>query len=186
MNKQAFMSQLKRNLMPLKQSARQEILADFEEHFNDGAKSGKTDAQVAKELGDPKQLAQQYLTTVQKEEKTSVPESVGRGIFVGLGLLLLDAIILIPIVASLFAVVISLWAIPISTFASAIAFLIYPLFTALTVSMPYYIALMASIALLGFTVASAIGMFYLSKYFIKFVIGFGKMHYRIIVGGIRG
>ena len=54
MNKQTFMAQLKRNLMPLKQSTRQEILADFEEHFKDGELSGKIADQVAEELGDPK------------------------------------------------------------------------------------------------------------------------------------
>ena len=186
MNKQTFMSQLKRQLMPLKQSTRLEIIADFEEHFQDGAISGKTDAQVAEELGDPKDLAQEYLSTADNNEKALGAEKVGRGIFVGFGLLLLDAIIVIPIVASLFAALISLWTVPISLFASAIALLIYPLFTAFTFAIPYYLALLASIALIGLTVASAIGLYYLSKYFVKFIIGFAKMHYRIIVGGIKG
>ena len=186
MNKRTFMSQLKNHLISLKKSTRQEILADIEEHFKDGELSGKTTAQVAEELGDPKQLAQQYLTTAENNEKTSIPENIGRGIFVGFGLLLLDAMIVIPIVASLFATLIGLWAIPISLFASAIALLIYPLITVFTFSIPYYIALMSSIALLGATVAISIGLFYLSKYFVKFIVGFAKMHYRIITGGIKG
>ncbi len=186
MNKQTFMSQLKRHLLPLKQSTRQEILTDFEEHFQNGSMSGKTAQQVAQELGDPKELAQQYLSSAEAGDKTSIPENVGRGIFAAFGLLLLDAMIMIPIVASLFAVVVSLWTIPISFAASSIALLIYPLFTAFTFAIPYYLTLLISISFLGLSVATAIGMFYLSKYFIKFVVSFAKMHYRIIVGGSRG
>ncbi|MCK5128483.1 MAG: DUF1700 domain-containing protein [Clostridiales bacterium] len=186
MNKQIFMTQLKRHLMPLNLSTRQEILADFEEHFKDGESLGKTAEQVAEELGDPKQLAQQYLTTAEKGEKTSIPENVGRGIFVGLGLLLLDAMIVIPIVASLFAVLISLWAIPLSLFVSALALFISPLLAIFSFALPYYLAIMTAIALLGLTVAMSIGLAYLSKYFIRFIVGFAKMHYNIIVGGIKG
>lgn len=186
MNKNTFMTKLKRNLVQLKQSTRQEILADFEEHFADGAISGKTEAQVAEELGNPKQLAEHYITTAENDDKASIPEAVGRGIFAGLGLLLLNAMIIIPIVAGLFAAVVSLWTVPISTFASAIALIVYPIFGTLPVSIPYFFTLLASIALLGFSVASAIGMYYLSKYFVKGVVAFAKMQYRVIAGGAKG
>ena len=186
MNKKEFMSQLKRALMPLRQSARQEILTDLEEHFKDGASLGKTDFEVAEELGDPKELAQQYLTSADSAEKASLPENVGRGIFVGLGLLLLDAMIVIPIAASVFAAIIGLWAVPISTFASSIALIIYPFFTGVLVTIPYYLTFMISIGLLGFAAASGIGLFYLSKYYIRFIVRLARMHYKMIVGGSRG
>jgi uncharacterized membrane protein len=186
MNRKEFMSQLKRALIPLRQSARQEILTDLEEHFKDGAALGKTDFEVAEELGNPKELAQQYLTSAKANEKASIPENVGRGIFVGFGLLLLDAMIVIPIAAGIFATIIGLWAVPISTFASSIALIIHPFFSVVSIGIPYYLTFLVSIALLGFTAASAIGLFYLSKYYVKLIVRLAKMHYKMIVGGSRG
>ena len=97
------------------------------------------------------------------------------------GLLLLDAIIVIPIIASLFAVLISLWAAAIAIGVSA-GFLIFtPLLVALP--LPYYLILLAAIALIGLAIAFVIGLYYLSKYFVKMVVKYAKAHYRIIVGG---
>jgi uncharacterized membrane protein len=186
MNKKEFMSQLKRALLPLRQSARQEILTDLEEHFKDGASLGKTDLEVSEELGNPKELAQQYLTSAKADEKASIPENVGRGIFVGFGLLLLDAMIVIPIAAGIFAAIIGLWAVPISFFASSIALIIYPFFSVVSMTIPYYLTFMVSIALMGFAAASGIGLFYLSKHYIKVIVRLAKMHYKMIVGGSRG
>ncbi len=183
MNKQTFMSQLKRHLMPLKQSARQEILADFEEHFQNGTLSGKTALQVAEELGNPRELAKQYISASETDKKSNIPEKVGKGIMIGFGLLLLDAIIMIPIIASLFAVLISLWTVPLSLAAGSIALIIYPIVTSFTFAIPYFLSLMISIALFGLSVAMVIGLLYISKYFIKIVVKYAVAHYKIIVGG---
>ncbi len=185
MNKQTFILQLKRELEPLKQSARQEILADFEEHFANGQAQGKTEDQVAQELGSPKELAQEYIESAEGNEKSINAGGIGRGILTAFGLLLFDAMILIPITAAFFAIVVSLWAVPLSLFASSIALVVYPLIN-IAFAIPYIVSLLVAIALLALSVAMGIGMFYMSKYFIKFVAEIGKAQYRIIVGGSRG
>ena len=183
MNKQMFMKTMSRELEPLKQAAKQEILADFEEHFENGKTSGKTEEQVAEELGNPRELAAQYVAEAAEDEKRSVQAGkVGRSILAAFGLLLLDLMIIIPIVASLFAVLLSLWTIPLAVGFSAGALIFLPLF-GFGLFVPYWLTLIIAIALLAFAVASFIGMIYLSKYFIKFVVKFAKAHYNIIVGG---
>lgn len=186
MNKQTFMLELKRQLAPLKESTRLEIIADFDEHFQNGALSGKSAEQVSEELGNPRELAQQYLQTADLTDKANVTGgNIGRGIIIGFGLLLLDAMILLPILFSLLALVISLWTIPIALLVSSLALIVYPLIN-LSIGIPYYLAFMTSISLLALTIAMGIGMYYVSKYFIKLIIAFGKMHYKIIAGGSRG
>jgi len=183
MNKQNFMLQLTRELGPLKQSAKQEILADFEEHFVSGQAQGKTENQVAEELGLPKELAQEYIFEAGEGEKKTIPVgNVGRSIMAVVGLFFLDVMIMLPIIASLFAVVISLWTIPISLLASAIFLMILPLIN-FVYAVPYGLAIIISISFLGLATAISIGLVYVSKYFIKMVVAYAKAHYNIITGG---
>lgn len=61
MTKTEFLQQLYNHLLPLAAAERDEIIADFEEHFQAGAESGKTEEQICEELGSPQSCAQQYL-----------------------------------------------------------------------------------------------------------------------------
>ena len=61
MTKAEFLQQLQNHLLPLAAADRDEILADFEEHFQAGLESGKTEAQICQELGNPYSCALQYL-----------------------------------------------------------------------------------------------------------------------------
>lgn len=61
MTKQEFLQHLKVHLQPLPAAEREDILADFEEHFQAGAESGKTEEQICAELGNPYTCALQYL-----------------------------------------------------------------------------------------------------------------------------
>lgn len=64
MTKQEFLQHLKVHLQPLPAAEREDILADFEEHFQAGAESGKTEEQICAELGNPYTCALQYLRSV--------------------------------------------------------------------------------------------------------------------------
>ena len=61
MNKQQFMFTLSQNLKPLGQSAVQDILADFDDHFRNGLDAGHSEDEIANELGNPAEIARQYL-----------------------------------------------------------------------------------------------------------------------------
>jgi uncharacterized membrane protein len=61
MNKHAFMHILRQQAGPLGPAAVTEILADFEEHFANGLARGKSELEITTELGDPAEIARQYL-----------------------------------------------------------------------------------------------------------------------------
>jgi len=61
MNKNQFMHILQQNLHDLGQENVTDILADFEEHFANGLSRGRSEEDITAELGDPLEIARQYL-----------------------------------------------------------------------------------------------------------------------------
>jgi hypothetical protein len=59
MNRAEFLARLQRGLVGLPTITANEIVADYESHFADGAAAGRTEAQVAEALGDPDRLARE-------------------------------------------------------------------------------------------------------------------------------
>ncbi|MDZ5255118.1 DUF4097 family beta strand repeat-containing protein [Clostridium sp. LIBA-8841] len=60
MTKQEYLNELRRNLRGFSQEEIDDILYDYEEHFSIGLSSGKTEEEIAEDLGDPKDIAEQY------------------------------------------------------------------------------------------------------------------------------
>lgn len=75
MTKTEFLQQLYNLLGVLPADERDDIIADFEEHFSVGTSEGKSEEQICSELGDPKSCAAQYL----KDEPKSSDASYGAG-----------------------------------------------------------------------------------------------------------
>lgn len=55
-----FLNVFYASLKHMRTEEKQEILQDFREHFDVGLTSGKTEREIADELGDPRQLARMY------------------------------------------------------------------------------------------------------------------------------
>jgi uncharacterized membrane protein len=187
MTKQDFMHRLENALARLKPEERREILADFEEHFANGMASGKTEEEVARELGDPAVLAEQY-TEGLPEPKTPVKASgVAAGALASIALLLFNAMIAIPVIASLFAVWVSLWVVVVSLFVASLFCFITPFFAWIDPINGLIIAgvFALGISMLALTVLAGIGMVYASKWAYKGLAAYLKAHIRIIKGGTR-
>lgn len=60
MNRKEYISTLKFNLQGLPIDEVQDILSDYEEHFEIGISKGKSEEEITSELGDPKEVAQGY------------------------------------------------------------------------------------------------------------------------------
>lgn len=185
MTKQVFMQQMDNALARLAFAERKDILADFEEHFVNGMANGKSEEEVAKELGDPVVLAAQYTEGLPEPKKPVTGTGVASGVLAGFALILFDAIIALPIIASLFAVWVSFWAVVLSLLVASLACFVAPFVTwyALPSILTGMGVFILGIALLALTVLAGIGMFYVSKWFFKGLFGYVKAHIRIIKGG---
>ena len=69
MTKNEFISKLTNSLSNLSEKDREDVLADFEEHFNDAIESGKTEEEICRELGEPQEIARMYNEEIKNETK---------------------------------------------------------------------------------------------------------------------
>lgn len=88
MNKTQFLSILETRLAPLSREERNELLSDVESHFEFGLQNGRTEEEIARELGDPFEIAREALGdrfTDMPIYLQKSPPATGR-IFIGIGL----------------------------------------------------------------------------------------------------
>lgn len=105
MKRAHFMAQLRDGLSGLHHTDIDDILADYERHFADGAADGRTEDEVAAALGDPARLARELRAEVgfrRWEERPSAGNFVGV-VLALLGLATIDFVILLPLLCFLAA-----------------------------------------------------------------------------------
>ena len=105
MKRAHFMAQLRDGLSGLHHTDIDDILADYERHFADGAADGRTEDEVAAALGDPARLARDLRAEVgfrRWEERPSAGNFVGV-VLALLGLATIDFVILLPLLCFLAA-----------------------------------------------------------------------------------
>ncbi len=80
MTKIIFMDKLRASLSEYGVTDTREIMLDFEQHFEDGEAAGETEAQVCEKLGDPEEIAKQYISDADIfEEKKTEPKTEASG-----------------------------------------------------------------------------------------------------------
>jgi uncharacterized membrane protein len=99
MTRQQFINQLRNGLAGLPAKTVDEIAADYETHFSDGAAAGRSEIEVADALGDPTRLARELRAEAGlKRWETERNASAAAGaVFAVLGLGAIDILVLLPI-----------------------------------------------------------------------------------------
>ncbi len=110
MDKSEFLERLNSGLKDLPENEKQEITADYEEHFAAGAEAGRKEAEISAALGDPDKIGKQLLSAslIETAEKTGSLSALCRAALaiIGLGLFnFLIALAPIIIAASLILVI---------------------------------------------------------------------------------
>lgn len=106
MNRAHFMAQLRDGLSGLHYTDINDILADYERHFADGAADGRSEDEVAAALGDPQRLARELRAEVgfKRWEQHRSPGNFLGVVLALLGLATIDFIILLPLLCALAAI----------------------------------------------------------------------------------
>lgn len=104
MNKIDFLNELYYYLGPLTKSEKEEIIADFREHFREGVAAGKTEEQICHELGTPFECAKQYVgDSIEQKEATTGSKKNNKTFWtVALVWNIIQAFVSIPITFGLF------------------------------------------------------------------------------------
>ena len=99
MSREQFLAQLRRALTGLRPDHIAEIIADYESHFTDGAAAGRSEADIAAALGDPRRLARELRADYQLRswEENRTPGNFFSLLFSFLALAAIDFVILLPL-----------------------------------------------------------------------------------------
>ena len=192
MNKKEFLDNLSKYLRGIPGEDEQDIISDFEEHFEMGKKEGRTEEDLAKSLGDPKALANQLKANIMvaQAEKETTAVNITRAVFATLGLGFFNLIFVLGpfigvlgILAGLFAAAIGITAGGITGLLGTIFSPLFPEYFNLIVSPA--VGIFASIGVICFGVLFFIGDIYLTRGFFRLFIRYIKFNVNILRGKER-
>jgi uncharacterized membrane protein len=176
MTRDEYIAALKRELRILGDTEVIEICSDFEEHFAVGISQGKTEHEISAELGDPRSVAETYLSDnieqasgyrATAQNTAAVTQAVATNPTAGkdlsgprLFVILFNLLFMVWVALSVYSAVLSLWAVTAGLFAASIG-----LFIAIAAVPAGAVTgvVLAAIALLFFAVFSGILNFFLTK-----------------------
>lgn len=182
MTKMEFLQTLDRSLQKLNDKERQEILYDFEEHFSIGLAEGKTEAEIAKELGNPKMIAKEILVDYrisQAESEKSV-KHIFQAIFATISLSFFNIMFVLGPVLAVIAFYLSLCGVAIAFVLSPIGWLVSFLigFGEINAAQSFFV----SIFLFGLGLMLSVGLYYFGKFLYELLLKYIKFNLRIVKG----
>lgn len=98
MNKEEYLKKLSKQIKKVSVDEKKELLSDYEEHFRIGVENGRTEEEISKALGDPKNVAKQIKADymVKKAEDKPSPTSIIEALAAVAGLGLFNIFVAVP------------------------------------------------------------------------------------------
>lgn len=187
MTRDEFIKNLRGSLKRLPPEEIEDIVYDYEEHFQIGLSKGKTEEEISKELGDPKVIAKMYNVSskIDKAENNPSTKNILKAIFSAMALGIFNFIIVLGPFIAIVALLIGLYAISIVFVASGISAFFGIMFLPFTsYQVTFGINTLTSISFgIGLSVLGIllfIGCVYLTKLLYKGTISYLKWNVDII------
>lgn len=184
MNKEQFLKILSEEIRKLPKEEREDILRDFQEHFQFGMEEGKTEEEIAQSLGSPKQIAKELVASyhVDKVTETTTISNILRATWAVIGLGFFNLTIVLGPFLALVGIVAGGW-------LTGLSFVISPVFALLNAVFDpgtfQIFEFFVSLALCGFGLLLIIGMFYVTKALTKLFIRYLKFNVNLVKGGMK-
>lgn len=207
MNRLQFMTRMKEGLIPLEAQERAELLSDYEQHFVMGLSEGKSEADIAAELGNPEDLIKEALgdryfpdpkmlsqDRVQDEDrnayhnlphessafpKITSHQSITRRFFRGAGLVFLNLLLALPILATIWALWVSFAGISLSGIIAPVLAMLDFIFIQKQIVLP---ELFVSLVCLGVGILVGIFALWLMKKLGRWTAGYFKWNQFVLRG----
>ncbi len=187
MNKGEFLRRLSKALDNLPAVEKNDILFDYEEHFNIGMEAGRTEEEIAQSLGDPyilsKQINVNYM--INKAEKTATAGNVLKAVLASVGLGFFNLVFVLGPFLGLVGVLIGIWGGSLGLTFSGIFLFIATIFRPMlpfivNIPVSFFTAIFLSIGLTSLGLLVTIGCYYLTKSFYMITVRYLKMNLQII------
>jgi uncharacterized membrane protein len=182
MTRQAFMARLMEGLRGLPPAAQADILADYNNHFNEGAAAGRSEADIAAGLGDPGRLARELRAEagLRRWEEQRTASSGASAVFAVLGLGAIDILVLLPILMGVASVIFGLAVAVLAIFfAGGVLFAAGP-FAVDHVPGGAAAAVLAGIGLMTGAASGGAVLSIVTIGLVNVLVWYGRLHYRLL------
>lgn len=170
LNRTEFISTLRSGLKGLPENEIMDILYDYEEHFEIGLSKGKSEEEIARELGDPRKISKAYRvsSTISEAENNPSPKNLLKAILSAMALGIFNVIIVLGPFLLVVGLLFGLYTISLSFIVGGIsAFfgtIIAPFFPySIHIDVHPITAISFGIGLVSLGLLIGIGSFYLTK-----------------------
>ncbi|WP_188207750.1 DUF1700 domain-containing protein [Alkalibacillus aidingensis] len=130
MNKVEYLNELKSRLSSLPEQERDEILYDYEEHFEVALRDGKTELDIINELGSPNKVAHEILMEFSEEQngkgdQSQTSSNVARMVLLAIALIFINVTFILGPVAAVIGAYFSLYGVVITIGVAPIIALVH-------------------------------------------------------------
>lgn len=184
MKKKDFLKELKSNLKKLEKKEIEEIISDYNEHFDIGTSEGRSEIEISKSLGNPKKLAKQLVANhyVKKAKEKKTIKNVLRAIFAVLTLSFFNLVFVLAPTLAIFGVLIALGVTAITLTLVGIIAPITVLLGIFQMGTTILGGTLVLISIATFGILLLIGVYYLTKLFAKLILKYLKFNLKFIGG----
>ena len=182
MNRSEFLSKLRRGLSGMRLDAINEICADYESHFTDGKDAGRTEAEVAAALGDPKRLAKELRAEagLKRWEEERSPSSAAAAVLAVLGLATIDVVLLLPVLLTVGGILLGTFVAAVGIFITGISMLMAAAFGKAVMSLDPMTVSLAAMGMMSLGVALAALVIPVVVGLLNLLGRYGRLHYRLL------
>ncbi|MBU6268470.1 MAG: DUF1700 domain-containing protein [Sphingomonadales bacterium] len=180
MKRDEFLKKLHNGLAGLRPEAIDDIMSDYDAHFDAAAEEGRSEAEVAAALGDPARLARELRLEagVRRWEEVRTPSSAVSAIVAVLGLGAIDILVLAPILLPLLGVIFGLYVAMIGVFVAGGAVLIAGPFSGFPGGL--FAAILTGLGMMSAATAFGALLTIVTIWLINALVWFGRLHMRLI------
>ena len=188
MNRNEFLSRLRRGLEGLAPDYIHDVMHDYETHFTDGLAQGRTEHEISHALGDPGRLARELKAEAgfRRWEADRTPGNMAGAVLALLGLAAVDVMLLLPVLGMLLGVFAGFAAASVGLVAFGFALLLGALIPGWALfGLTGSAALVLAAALAGIgLIATGTGLgalfWLLANIIIKALVEYARLHFRLI------
>ncbi|KGP72025.1 HAAS signaling domain-containing protein [Pontibacillus yanchengensis] len=176
-----YLNHLEKHLHQLPEQEKQEVLADYQEHFEMGMLEGREASEIAKDLGHPRDIAKEvYLQfRIENAETNKSITNLSQAILSTMSLGLFNLIIVLGPAIALLGIYISLWAAVFSLYVGAIGVFFVTSSSGVQLIL---LQLFSAMVLAGLGIMLTIGLIKLGNMLYQLFMKYVKWNVKIVKG----
>jgi uncharacterized membrane protein len=180
MTRAEFIARLKSGLSGLPDKAKADAVADYEEHFSEGAAAGRSEADIAAALGDPDRLARELRAEagLRRWETERNPDAAVAAIFAVLGLGAIDVLVLLPILVGVVSAICAIAIADVAVFVGGAVVLTTGPFAGPAADIGAQ--MLAGLGLMAASVCGGAVITLVSIGLVNALVWYGRLHYRLL------